>query len=137
MKFRYKRMFLGFLLILFLILTLIELINYLIENSNTFGLIYLCIQAFIVFLFIPIFYNYKRYYSKERISKIIIIIIIGLFSSYFLNIVYFNMIDYVDNSLDMIDKIFVVKNYLKPLVYFFLSVFLFFETRIINKKRTK
>ena len=130
-------MFLGTLLILFLILTLIELINYLIENSNTFGLIYLCIQAFIVFLFIPIFYNYKRYYSKERISKIIIIIIIGLFSSYFLNIVYFNMIDYVDNSSDMIDKIFVVKNYLKPLVYFFLSVFLFFETRIINKKRTK
>ena len=130
-------MFLGTLLILFLILTLIELINYLIENSNTFGLIYLCIQVFIVFLFIPIFYNYKRYYSKERISKIIIIIIIGLFSSYFLNIVYFNMIDYVDDSLDMIDKIFVVKNYLKPLVYFFLSVFLFFETRIINKKRTK
>ena len=128
-------MFLGTLLILFLILTLIELINYLIENSNTFGLIYLCIQAFIVFLFIPIFYNYKRYYSKERISKIIIIIIIGLFSSYFLNIVYFNMIDYVDDSLDMIDKIFVVKNYLKPLVYFFLIVFLFFEIRIINRKK--
>lgn len=136
MKFRYKKMFLVIITILFILLTFIELVNYLFIPSNLYGVIYLCIQIFIIFLFIPLTYNYKRHYSKERISKIIILIVIGLFASYLLNIIYFDASKYIDASQDMIDRIYIIKNYLKPIIYILLVGFVVLEIKLSKRKST-
>ena len=58
--FKYKKMTLLFCTFIYLVLSLIELIKYLLVDSNIFGLIYLLINLFIIFLLIPTSYNYKK-----------------------------------------------------------------------------
>ena len=75
---------------------------------------------------VPTSHNYNRYYSSARISKLIIIFILGIFSSYFLN----KIVSYVDSSNVYIDSVFVYKNILKGIIYFFIFVFTLFEFKL-------
>jgi Na+/proline symporter len=111
----------------FILLTLIEYIKYFFSANNIFGLIYLVLNIFIIFLIIPITKNYNKYYSGQRISKLIMIIVIGLFSSFILNKMVFNMLSYKDASQEYINSIFIIKNILKTIIYILLSIFTYHE----------
>lgn len=139
MKYKYKKIFLLLFTLLYIILTVIELIKYLKADSEMFGFIYNIINLFIIFLLIPILYNYKRHYSKARISKLILIIIIGLFNCFLLNIIVLNSMSYVDTSNIYIKDIYAIKNIIKPIVFMFLGVFTFIESKTskIVLKKTK
>ncbi len=128
-----KKLLLNIVNISFLILSLIELIKYFKFDNTLYGIIYLLINLIIIFLLLPVTFNYKRHYSSARISKIILIIIIGLFNSYILNYIVIGNMSYIDSSKNFIKSIFIIKNILKPILYFLLVIFLFLETGI-NKK---
>lgn len=133
-----KKLLLNIINILFLILSLIELIKYFKVDNTLYGLIYLLINLVIIFLLIPVTYNYKRHYSSARNSKVIIIILIGIFNSYILNHIVLNNMSYIDSSNKYIDYIWTIKNVLKPILYLGLFIFLMLETNMINKlKRLK
>lgn len=140
--YKYKKYTIYILTIIYIILSLIELIFYLNENMNIYGIYYLLINLVIIFLLVPVSYNYNRYYSLPRISKLIIVILIGIFNSFILNIIVMNNITYMDASKNYIDNIFVIKNILKPILYFILLAFTSLELKLdkvlvkyINKKR--
>ena len=78
-------------------------------------------------MIIPITKNYNRYYSGQRISKLIIIIIVGLFCSFGLNHTVLNLLSYTDASIKYIDSIFVIKNILKTIIYVLLIIFTYYE----------
>lgn len=128
-----KKLLLNIVNISFLILSLIELIKYFKFDNTLYGVIYLLINLIIIFLLLPVTFNYKRHYSSARISKIILIIIIGLFNSYILNYIVIGNMSYIDSSKNFIKSIFIIKNILKSILYFILVIFLFLETGI-NKK---
>ncbi len=128
--FKYKKIVLYFSTLLFMILSLIELIMYFKVDNTLFGMIYLLINLLIIFLLVPTTYNYKKYFSAARISKLIMIIIFGIFNSYILNIVVLKNISYVDDSTKFINSIFVIKNVLKGIIYFVLMIITVFEFNI-------
>ena len=92
--YKYKKNIIRILTCIYVILSIIEFIKYFFVNSNLFGLIYLIINLFIIFLLVTVAYNYNRYYSIPRISKLIITVILGIFSSYILKIVIINNMNY-------------------------------------------
>lgn len=131
-----KKLLLNIVNILFLIFSLLELIKYFKIDNTFYGVIYLLINLVIIFLLLPVTYNYKRHYSKARISKIILIIIIGLFNSFILNLIVLNSMNYIDSSKEYIKSIFLFKNIFKPILYGLLCLFLIIETGL-NKKIKK
>lgn len=132
--YKFKKMFLYSLCFIYLILFVYELINYLLIDSNVFGLIYNLITVLIIFFFVTVTYNYKNFYSKSRISKIIIIVITGLFLSFALKSIVLNTMTVNDSSLEYYKSIFISIKIVKPIVYFLLIVFIFIETNLINNK---
>ena len=128
--FKYKKYALYTLTILFIIFSLIELIIYLTVKSTIFGLIYLFSNLLIIFLLVPCAYNYKKYYNPARISKFIIIILLGIFNSFFLGSIVLNGVNYTDSSIDYMNKIFVIKNILKVIIYAILTIITIFEFKI-------
>lgn len=135
--FKYKKYALYSLTIIFIIISLIELIIYLTVKSTVFGLIYLFINLLMIFFLVPIAYNYNKYFNPARISKLIIVILLGLFNSYLLGQIIINNISYIDSSTDYINKIFIFKNFLKGIVFLLLTIITIFEFKIdkIIKKR--
>lgn len=131
-----KKLLLNIVNILFLVFSLMELIKYFKIDNTFYGVIYLLINLVILFLLLPVTYNYKRHYSKARISKIILIIIIGLFNSFILNLIILNNMSYIDSSKEYMKSIFIFKNILKPILYGLLGLFLILETKI-NKRIKK
>lgn len=125
-----KKTLLNIITISNIIIFNIELIKYLNTNSNIYGVYYLLTSLLIVFLLLPVTYNYKRNYSKARISKIILILIIGIFSSYFLQNIILQNMNYMDSSKLYLEKIFITKNVLKPIIYSLLLIFLIIETKV-------
>ena len=115
--FKYKKISFYFITAIYVLLSIIELIKYFFTDCNYFGLYYLLITLFIIFLMIPTLYNYKKYFSTARISKFIMIILLGLFNSFVLKSVLFNIYKYQDASEDFIRSIFIIKNILKPVLY--------------------
>ena len=133
--YKYKKIFIVFVSIIYILLTILELIKYIRVESNLYGLVYLFLSLLIIFFLVTIAYNYKRYYSTTRISKLIIVIVVGLFTSFVLNIVLINSMSYTDSSNEMLEKIGFIKNIAKPILYAFLAIFTFFETKIIILKK--
>ena len=70
--YKVKKSILYLLTLSFMILSLIELIKYFKVDTTLYGVIYLSINLIILFLLIPVTYNYKRNYSSSRISKLIL-----------------------------------------------------------------
>lgn len=127
--YKYKKVIIKIITLLYIVITFIETIKYLLCDSNIFGLIYLLISSFIIFLLVPASYNYNRYFSGARISKFILVVILGVFSSYFLNKIVLSL-SYVDASGVYMDNIFVYKNIIKGIVYLLIFVLTLFEFRL-------
>ncbi len=88
------------------------------------------INLIILFLFIPTAYNYNKYYSAQRISKLVIVIILGIFSSYILGPLTLKVLSYKDYSKDFMSSIYVTKNILKGLIYLILIVITSLEFKL-------
>ena len=131
--YKVKKSILYLLTLSFMILSLIELIKYFKVDTTLYGVIYLSINLIILFLLIPVTYNYKRNYSSARISKLILIIIIGIFNSYILNKIVLGNMNYIDASILYISSIKVIKNILKGIVYGSLVIFTFLEAKLDKK----
>lgn len=129
--FKYKKIFIVSIATIYTLLTISELVIYLGTDSNLYGLIYLFLSLIIIFFLIPAAYNYKRHYSIERISKLIIIVLLGIFSSYVLNIIILNSMPYKDSSYLMINKLFVIKNVVKPVLYGLILLFTIIESKVL------
>ena len=131
--YKVKKSILYLLTLSFMILSLIELIKYFKVDTTLYGVIYLSINLIILFLLIPVTYNYKRNYSSARISKLILIIIIGIFNSYILSKIVLGNMNYIDDSILYISSIKVIKNILKGIVYGSLVIFTFLEAKLDKK----
>lgn len=131
--YRFKKFLIVIITIIYLLLSLIELSKYLFIGSNIYGVLYLIFTLFIIFLLIPVAYNYKRHYSKERLSKILIIDLVGLFTSFVLFKITNSIFPYVDSSALMVNKIFVIKNILKPILYFILFLLFVIDSKTFKK----
>lgn len=131
--YKVKKSILYLLTLSFMILSLIELIKYFKVDTTLYGVIYLSINLIILFLLIPVTYNYKRNYSSARISKLILIIIIGIFNSYILSKIVLGNMNYIDDSIIYISSIKVIKNILKGIVYGSLVIFTFLEAKLDKK----
>lgn len=137
MKYKYKKIFLLTFTLLYIVLTMVELIKYLKLDSELFGLIYNIINVFIIFLLIPVLYNYKRHYSKARISKLILIILLGLFNSCILKTIIISSMNYVDSSIVYAKNTYIIRSIIKIIMFLMLSIFTFIEsktTKIVLKK---
>lgn len=106
------------LFLIFLIITLIETLLYLFSRSNYYGLIYLLVNYIILFFLLNI--NFKSY-KKIFLSKVIVVIILGLFSSFLLLPVLNSFYSFTDNSEEYISKIFIISKIIKPIYYAFLG----------------
>ena len=131
--YKVKKFIVYLLTLSFMILSLIELIKYFKVDTTLYGVIYLSINLIILFLLIPVTYNYKRNYSSARISKLILIIIIGIFNSYILSKIVLGNMNYIDDSILYISSIKVIKNILKGIVYGSLVIFTFLESKLDKK----
>lgn len=134
--YKLKKLILYILTILYIVLSGIELFKYFKVDTTLYGVIYLLVNLVILFFLIPLTYNYKRNFSQARISKLIIVLIIGIFNSYILNNIVINNMTYIDSSTIYLNSIYVIKNILKGIIYVCLSIFTFFESKM-NKKVSK
>ncbi len=132
-----KKIILFLITIIYGLLFILELINYFKFKSTLFGVLYLIIDLLIIFLLIPVAYNYKRTYSKNRISKLIIIILLCAFNSYFLDKLLLSNMNYIDNSADYISSIYYIKTILKGILLFIMTFFTIIESNIISKIKVK
>lgn len=128
--YKVKKALLYVLTLSFMILSLIELIKYFKVDTTLYGVFYLSINLIILFLLIPVTYNYKRNYSKARISKLILIVSIGVFNSYILDKIVIGNMNYIDGSILYLSSIKVIKNILKGIVYGLLTIFTFYEAKL-------
>ncbi|MBQ6285312.1 MAG: hypothetical protein IJK67_03260 [Bacilli bacterium] len=131
--YKYKKYLLYFISISYILLTIIELVKYLLCKSNIFGLIYLLLNVVIIFLLVPTTVNYNDKYSLARISKFLIIGVIGLFLSHVLDILVLNSIDYIDYSSKYIKSVYLIKTILKPILYSLLLILSLIESKFFIK----
>jgi len=140
--YKYKKITINFITTIYILLSILEIILYLFAKNNLFGLIYIIINLFIIFLLVPISYNYNKYFSSARLSKLIITFLLIIFTSFILQIIVLKNMGYVDSSNLYIKKIFVIKNILKPIIDFIILIFILLEFKLDkllmkNKKRDK
>ena len=121
-----------FLSLIFLISTLIEIFNYFVFEANTFGLMYLIINLFILLLLILTIFNYRRQVFIYRIFTLFVIIVLGLISSYYLNDIITILFDYTDNSKLFEQKIYICFKIIKPIIYILLLIITCIEIVIKN-----
>lgn len=119
-----KILFLCYLLLtlIFMVLTIFELINYINFESNIIGLLYLILNLFIIFLMVNMIFNFAKSNYKIRISKNLIIIIMGILSSYLLGYILPIILDYTDKSFMFVKEIYIYSKILKPIIYVFLGI---------------
>ena len=115
---------------LFILLTFIEFIICMFSKNNLFGLLYIILNLFVIFLLVPIAHNYNRYFSSARLSKLIIVLLLVIFDSFLLNVIVLNSMSYIDGSNIYIKKIFVIKNVLKPILDFAILIFILLEFKL-------
>lgn len=120
MKINIKNLY-KILTIIFSILTSYELYIYMTMNSNYFGLLYLIINLFIMFLLFTITINYNKSIIKLRISKNIMAITFGFISSFLLYLILKGLFTYSDESYIYIKRIFLSIKVLKPIIYLLIS----------------
>ncbi len=112
----------------YLIVYIIELINYLGYSSNTFGLWYMILSSIILFFLILTSINYDKSIKNIRISKNIFLIFIMLFCTLLLP-----KFTYIDSSNSFIEtnKIFIY--YIKNSLTFVLALTSIFDFKFKTK----
>lgn len=112
---------------IFSLLTIYEVIIYILGKSNYFGLFYLIFNLFIVFLMFMVSVNIKKGNTMIRISKNAIIVILGIFCSFVLKLILSGVFGYVDESNVYISNIFISLKVVKPIIYLILGILSYLE----------
>ena len=112
---------------IFSLLTIYEVIIYILGKSNYFGLFYLILNLFIVFLMFMVSVNIKKGNTMIRISKNAIIVVLGIFCSFVLKLILSGVFGYVDESNDYISNIFISLKVGKPIIYLILGILSYLE----------
>lgn len=108
--------------LLYLIFTIIEILMFLFNQTNYYGVYYLLINMLIIFSLLIININYKKANKKIRLSKNITNFILQIFSSYFLLNILINTYKYIDYSSKYISHIFITSKILKPIILLILII---------------
>lgn len=111
----------------FSLLTIYEVIIYILGKSNYFGLFYIALNLFILFLMFMVSINIKKGNTMIRISKNAIIVILGLLSSFVLKYILSSVFGYVDESDVYINKIFISLKIVKPIIYIVIGALSYLE----------
>lgn len=130
-----KKIIYALITLIFIALTLIELIEFFLCDSSLFGFAYLLINFFLIFLLGMVTLNFDKAFKKYRISKIFIVIVIGFFSSFFLKNIIYSCLDYTVYSSTLENYIFLTKNILKPIIYALLTILNLLELNIVVKNK--
>ena len=112
---------------IFSLLTIYEVIIYILGKSNYFGLFYLILNLFIVFLMFMVSVNIKKGNTMIRISKNAIIVVLGIFCSFVLKLILSGEFGYVDESNAYISNIFISLKVVKPIIYLILGILSYLE----------
>lgn len=112
---------------IFSLLTIYEVIIYILGKSNYFGLFYLILNLFIVFLMFMVSVNIKKGNTMIRISKNAIIVVLGIFCSFVLKLILSGVFEYVDESNAYISNIFISLKVGKPIIYLMLGILSYLE----------
>lgn len=112
---------------IFSLLTIYEVIVYVLGSSNYFGLFYLILNLFIVFLMFMVSVNIKKGNTMIRISKNAIIVILGLLASFVLKYILSSVFGYVDESGVYINRVFISLKIVKPIIYLMLGILSYLE----------
>ncbi len=131
--YKYRKILLYFLTLMYVILTVIELIKYLALDTAVYGLIYLIMSLVLIFLLVLTTINYKDNYSMTRFSKFMIIIVLGIFNSFILNHIVFSNLNYLDSSYEYLGNIKYIKNVFKPIIYCIILLLSIRECRVYEK----
>lgn len=112
---------------IFSLLTIYEVIVYVLGSSNYFGLFYLILNLFIVFLMFMVSVNIKKGNTMIRISKNAILVVLGLLASFVLKYILSSVFGYVDESGVYINRVFISLKIVKPIIYLMLGVLSYLE----------
>lgn len=104
----YKNIY-KYLSLLFILITFVEFVVFLVKESNYYGMYYIFINLFIIFNLILININYKKGNKKIRLSKSIINLFVCCFNNFFLLNVLNNIYKYIDFSKNYMGSIGVFK----------------------------
>lgn len=126
---RFFKYFYVFITTLFALLTAYEIYMYMKIDSNYFGIFYLFLNFFVMFLLFTITYNYESASKNIRISKNIVSIIVGLLASFVLAYLLPYIFNYADDSFFFSDSIYVISKIIKPIMYLSLGVVSFLEIK--------
>lgn len=130
---KFIKYFYVFLTASFLILTSCEIFIYMKMESNYVGIFYLFFNFFIMFLLFSISINYDKSTKNIRISKNIIAILLGIFTSFVLTLIIPHIFGYTDSSYLFEDSIFIIGKIIKPIVYALLGVVSVLELKFTSR----
>ncbi len=114
------------------LLTAYEVYVYMKMEGNYAGIFYLFFSFFVMFLLFTSSYNFKKSNKNIRVSKNIIAILVGLFTSFILATLLPNIFNYKDSSLLFYDTIFVISKIVKPIMYLMLGALCIIECKKIK-----
>ncbi len=129
---KYLKLIYLIIFICFIIFSFFEIKSYFTTYSNLFGVLYMLINLFILFLLLNLFINYKDRNYKLRVSKLFLIIILGIFSSFLLQSIISNII-YIDSSNKYIVDNNIFIHILKPILYSLLFILSIIELKFIKR----
>lgn len=119
-----KKFYIGYT-ILYLILFGVEYYNYLMFDSNLFGLIYVILNLTILLFMIFTSLNYKTKNVRLRISKNFFLLFIMLF-----NLLILPKLSYIDESYDFIESIRTYVYMYKGLLVILILAITYFEFKV-------
>lgn len=111
---------------IFTILTIIEIIIYLLNETNYYGLYYILISLLIIIIL-----NIKVN-KKTKLNKSLFILVLQIFNSYFLFNILIKSYKYIDYSSKYISNIFVTSKIIKPILVTILVLTSFLNLYKIN-----
>ena len=114
----------------FILFTAFEVFMYMKMDASYVGIFYLLFNFFIMFMLFTTTYNYNNANKKIRVSKNIIAIVVGLFTSFILTFILSNVFNYTDNSFVFSKSIFIISKIIKPIIYIFLAIISVLEFKI-------
>ncbi len=127
----YKKIY-NLVSLLFCFFTIYEFIIYLLNESNFYGLYYLLVEIFIIFMIIGVNFNYIKGNKKIRFSKSIVIFLFTIFSSFILFNILKSNYNYIDYSSSYIKSIWFSSKIIKPLLTFILTLISFLDYKQVN-----
>lgn len=131
--YKYRKISLYIFSLFYIVLFTMEVIKYLKMDSNVYGMIYLIVSLFFLFMLVPTVINYKDNYSMTRFSKLIILALIGIFNSFILNHIVFSNLNYMDSSYEFLGTIKYTRCFLKPVIYVFILILSLRECKLYLK----